>query len=191
MSKRKPNRQLANDLASAAAAYQTAAVIPHCTRCAKPCCRLDTLVLELEWKQLKSFWHLEASRNAFDKRLNSGKGPEEIRAGNGLYYIHSKPCPAYDEAGASCRFYGQALKPQAAPTFRCMKIRGASLLTFAAKRWTSTRWPPALPRISDLISTLTSRRTRNFHFWSLCRHDESPERPATGNNPIFNAVRAH
>ena len=125
MSKRKPNRQLANDLASVAAAYQTTAVIPHCTQCAKPCCRLDTLVLELEWKQLKSFWHLEASRNAFDKRLNSGKGPEEIRAGNGLYYIHSKPCPAYNEAGASCRVYGQALKPQGCSDFPVYEDQGS------------------------------------------------------------------
>ncbi|MBK7649039.1 MAG: YkgJ family cysteine cluster protein [Betaproteobacteria bacterium] len=124
MSKRDTIRRRANDLATAAAAYQTAAVIPHCTTCSKPCCRLDTLVLELEWKQVKSFWHLEESRHAFDKRLDLGKGPEEIRAGNGLYYIHSKPCPAYDDAGSSCRVYGQEIKPAGCSDFPVYEDQG-------------------------------------------------------------------
>lgn len=57
------------------------------------------------------FWRLEESRTAFDRQLSSGKGPEEIRAGNGLYYIHHKACPAYDETHRSCRVYDQTLKP--------------------------------------------------------------------------------
>lgn len=104
-------------LAEAAAAYQVANVIPHCTECSKPCCRLDALVLELEWKQVKTLWHLGESRTAFDKRLSAGQGPEEIRAGNGLYYIHSKPCPAYDTAGHSCTVYGQDVKPMGCTDF--------------------------------------------------------------------------
>lgn len=117
MSSRDNRRLLAKELAAAAAAYQAAAVIPHCAVCAKPCCRLDALVLELEWKQVKTFWRLDESRNAFDRRLSSGAGPEEIRAGNGLYYIHRKACPAYDEAGHSCTIYGQALKPAGCSDF--------------------------------------------------------------------------
>lgn len=110
---RLPRRFLARELA---AAYQDEAVIPHCATCARPCCRLDTLVLELEWKQIKSFWKIEASRPAFDRQLASGAGPQEVRAGNGLYYVHGKACPAYDEAGA-CRVYGQALKPPGCSDF--------------------------------------------------------------------------
>jgi len=117
MSSRDTRRLLAKELAAAAAAYQAAAVIPHCTVCAKPCCRLDSLVLELEWKQVKTFWRLGESRAAFDRRLSSGQGPEEIRAGNGLYYIHQKACPAYDEAGHSCKIYGQAIKPAGCSDF--------------------------------------------------------------------------
>lgn len=104
-------QRLAKELATALAAYQAAEVIPHCAVCARPCCKLDTLVLELEWKQVKILWKLDESRPAFDRRLASGKGPEEIREGDGLYYIHSKPCPAYDETGHACRIYGQEIKP--------------------------------------------------------------------------------
>ena len=111
MSPRNPRRALATELAAAAAAYQAAAIIPHCATCSKPCCRLDPLVLELDWKQVKVFWLLDESRTAFDRRLASGRGPEEIRAGNGRYYVHGKACPAYDEAGTSCRVYGQEIKP--------------------------------------------------------------------------------
>ena len=127
MSKRDTIRRRANDLATAAAAYQTAAVIPHCTTCSKPCCRLDTLVLELEWKQVKSFWHLEESRHAFDKRLDLGKGPEEIRAGNGLYYIHTTT--QVHPAGFTVRKSSQRV----AATFLCMKIKAALSQTCAAK----------------------------------------------------------
>ena len=111
MSRRESRRLLAKELAAAAAAYQVDVVIPHCAECSKPCCRLDPLVLELDWKQLKSIWRIEESRTAFDRKLCSGKGPEEIRAADGLYFAHGKPCPAYDETGHSCRVYGQEVKP--------------------------------------------------------------------------------
>lgn len=71
-------RFLAKALATAAADYQVSTVIPHCTQCAKPCCKLESLVLELEWKQIKVFWRLDESRKAFDRRLAGGDGPEEI-----------------------------------------------------------------------------------------------------------------
>lgn len=111
MNPRQARRQLAQELAAAAAAYQVAEVIPHCAQCAKPCCGLDALVLELEWKQVKFLWQLDESRPAFDRRLATGQGPQEIRAGNGLYYAHSKPCPAYDTSCGACRIYGSELKP--------------------------------------------------------------------------------
>lgn len=111
MNFRESRRLLATQLALEAAAYQDAAVIPHCPACAKPCCRLDKLVLELEWKQVREFWRLDESRKAFDSRLASGRGPVEIRAANGLYYAHQKACPAYDERGLGCRVYGQEIKP--------------------------------------------------------------------------------
>jgi hypothetical protein len=111
MSSQGLRQHLAAQLQVASASYQNAHVIQHCAECAKPCCRLDSLVLELNWKQVKIFWRLEESRAAFDRRLSSGAGPEEIRAGDGLYYIHTKVCPAYDEAHRSCRVYDQALKP--------------------------------------------------------------------------------
>jgi hypothetical protein len=117
MSASESRQRLAQRLEEAAAAYQAAHVVQHCSVCTKPCCRLDTLVLELNWKQVKVFWRLDEARAAFDRRLSSGKGPEEIRAGNGLYYAHSKPCPAYDEAGHSCRVYDQAIKPAGCTDF--------------------------------------------------------------------------
>jgi len=125
MSSRASRRILAKELAAAAATYQAAAVVPHCAECAKPCCRLDALVLELEWKQLKSFWRLEESRTAFDRKLSAGQGPEEIRAGDGRYYIHRKACPAYDETHRSCRVYGQELKPLGCTDFPVYEDRGS------------------------------------------------------------------
>lgn len=111
MAVRESRRRLAAELATAAAAYQEAEVIPHCRQCRNPCCRLDKLVLELEWQQVKVFWQLAESRPAFDRRLAAGQGPQEIRAGNGLYYAHQKACPAYDESIPGCRVYDQEIKP--------------------------------------------------------------------------------
>lgn len=125
MSNRDTRRRLSTELAAAAAAYQVAAVIPHCAICSKPCCHLDPLVLELEWKQLKALWQLDESRPAFDRRLSSGQGPEEVRAGNGLYYIHRKVCPAYDQAAHSCKIYGQALKPTGCSDFPVYEDQGS------------------------------------------------------------------
>ncbi|KAF7599941.1 MAG: hypothetical protein CGU28_06455 [Candidatus Dactylopiibacterium carminicum] len=116
--------RLAKTLATAAADYQTTAVIPHCRVCSKPCCKLDTLVLELEWPQVKGLWLLAESRNAFDKRLASGRGPIEIRPANGLYYAHSRPCPAYDQAGGGCRVYDQPLKPVGCSDFPVYEDQG-------------------------------------------------------------------
>jgi len=124
MSSRESRRLLAERLTVAAANYQVAVVIPHCAECAKPCCRLDPLVLELDWKQLKALWQFKESRTAFDRRLSSSKGPEEIRAGNGLYYAHRKVCPAYDAAHHSCRVYDRDFKPSGCTDFPVYQDRG-------------------------------------------------------------------
>lgn len=117
MTSRTPHPRLADELAAAAAAYQTSAVIPHCPQCSNSCCRLDPLVLELEWKQVRTFWRIDEARAAFDRRLAAGQGPQEIRAGNGRYYAHGKPCPAFNETTASCTVYGQPIKPAGCSDF--------------------------------------------------------------------------
>ena len=117
MTSRPPSRRLSDQLAAAAADYQAAVVIPHCPQCSNSCCRLDPLVLELEWKQVRTLWRIDEARAAFDRRLAAGQGPQEIRAGNGLYYAHGKPCPAFDEAAANCRVYGQTVKPAGCSDF--------------------------------------------------------------------------
>jgi hypothetical protein len=53
------------------------------------------------------------------------KGPEEIRAGDGLYFAHGKACPAYDETGRSCRVYGQEIKPLGCSDFPVYEDRGS------------------------------------------------------------------
>lgn len=124
MSSRESRRLLADGLTLAAANYQVAVVIPHCAVCAKPCCRLDPLVLELDWQQLKALWQINESRAAFDRRLASGKGPEAIRAADGLYYAHRTVCPAYDTAHRSCRVYDRELKPLGCTDFPVYRDRG-------------------------------------------------------------------
>jgi Fe-S-cluster containining protein len=117
MSARDTRRRLTKALAAAAAAYQAAAINPRCGECATPCCRLDPLVLELDWQRLKALWQLDESRPAFDKRLAAGKGPVEIRAQGGIYYAHRRVCPAYDEARHTCRVYAQEIKPPGCTDF--------------------------------------------------------------------------
>ncbi|MEY2632292.1 MAG: hypothetical protein RIR00_946, partial [Pseudomonadota bacterium] len=101
----------------AAAAYQQREVIPHCTRCLEPCCKLQRLVLDLNWKQVKQFWKLDVSRGEFDRQLAAGQGPEAIRAGNGRYYAHRQPCPAYDPVRPGCTVYDQPIKPPGCSDF--------------------------------------------------------------------------
>ena len=83
MSPRDSRRLLAKELTAAAATYQVAVVIPHCAKCAKPCCRLDPLVLELNWKQLKTLWQIEESRTASDGGYPRVKAPRKSGRGMG------------------------------------------------------------------------------------------------------------
>ena len=125
MTKRTSRLSRPEQLALAAADYQAASVIPHCPSCTQPCCKLDALVLELNWKQVKVFWQLRESRAAFDQRLATGTGPEEIRAMDGHYFAHRKPCPAYDLTQRNCRVYGQELKPVGCTDFPVYENQGS------------------------------------------------------------------
>lgn len=107
-----------------ASAYQAEVVIPHCRSCARPCCRLETLVLELDWRRLKGLWGLGASRGEFDRALAAGGGLPEVRARDGLYYAHGRTCPAFDEASGLCRAYGGPLQPFGCRTFPVYEDRG-------------------------------------------------------------------
>jgi Fe-S-cluster containining protein len=116
MSKRPSRSSLAKTLSVAAGDYQNEHIIPHCPQCAQPCCKLEALVLELDWKELKAIWQIKEPHKEFDKRLASGQGPQEIRPANGLYYAHKKVCPAYDP-GQGCRVYNQDVKPPGCSDF--------------------------------------------------------------------------
>ncbi len=116
--------RLAERLAAAAAAYQTTDVVPHCPVCTSPCCRLDKLVLDLDWQQVRTLWHIEQPRKAFDRLLASRGEPEEIRSANGRYYVHSKPCPAYNATLPGCRIYDQPLKPAGCSDFPVYENEG-------------------------------------------------------------------
>ena len=165
----------ASELAAAAAAYQVADVIPHCTQCAKPCCKLDALVLELEWKQVKTLWKISEARTAFDRRLASGTGPVEIRESEGLYFVHSKPCPAYVEASGSCSIYGQDLKPLGCSDFPVYEDGGSIMADLrceavdieALTAWISRSLGPEVrivqtaDREFPFLVTLSVRSSRN------------------------------
>lgn len=94
---------------------QAEAVLPHCDRCRRPCCRLETLVLELDWRRLRALWGLRSSRREFDAALARGEGPPEIRPQDGLYYAHRRVCPAYRER--RCAVYDSPLKPTGCDDF--------------------------------------------------------------------------
>lgn len=95
----------------------------HCTRCRKPCCRLETLVLELTWTRLKGLWGVAGPKAAFDRALARGDGPPEIRPQEGLYYAHGRVCPAY--VGGRCAVYGTPLKPPGCSDFPVYEEDGA------------------------------------------------------------------
>ena len=108
-------RALPRILRETAARCQEEAVLPHCARCARPCCLLETLVLELTWERLRALWGVEGPRPAFDRGLRAGRGPGEIRERDGLYYAHGRPCPAYRVG--RCAVYGTAAKPPGCTDF--------------------------------------------------------------------------
>jgi len=112
----------ATELARVARGIQTRVVLPHCPVCRAPCCLLETLVLELTWKRLKGLWGLPETQAAFDRRLERGEGPVEIRPQDGFYYAHGSPCPAYEER--VCRVYRSRLKPPGCSDFPVYEEEG-------------------------------------------------------------------
>ncbi|MEW6488437.1 MAG: hypothetical protein AB1578_11075 [Thermodesulfobacteriota bacterium] len=109
--------------AAVARRYQTRAVAPRCAGCRRPCCRLETLVLELTWTRLKVLWGVEGPRAAFDRALARGEGPPEIRPQGGLYYAHGRVCPAY--RSGRCSVYATRLKPPGCSDFPVYEEDGA------------------------------------------------------------------
>ena len=112
----------ANELAGLARDIQARAVLPHCPVCRAPCCLLETLALELTWKRLKGLWGLAERQADFDRRLERGEGPAEIRPQDGFYYAHGAPCPAYEER--RCRVYRSRLKPSGCSDFPVYEEEG-------------------------------------------------------------------
>ena len=87
-----------------AADIQQRSIIPHCAVCARPCCKLDDVVLELDWKRAQALYQITSSRRAFDR-----SPPPDIKVHRGRYYAHGKPCPAYVDR--RCAVYGTDVKP--------------------------------------------------------------------------------
>ena len=113
-----PRRQRPVDaLAAAAAAWQERVIVPHCAVCREPCCRLNTVVLDLDWARVQALYRIETPKRAFDAALAGGNGPSQLRKQGDLYYAHVLPCPAYDEAAHRCTVYGSALKPPSCTDF--------------------------------------------------------------------------
>lgn len=104
-------------LGRAAADWQARHVIRHCARCAEPCCRLRTVVLELDWRRLKVLYRVDEPRRSFDARLSSGAGPAHIRKQGDRYFAHGRPCPAFDEASRRCAVYRTEDKPPTCTDF--------------------------------------------------------------------------
>ncbi len=105
-----------NPLKRAGDAYQRDAIIPHCASCARPCCKLDDVVLDLDWKRAQALYQIKSSRRAFNRSLHDGSGPTTIQEHHGRYYAHGAPCPAYD-GGGRCRVYGTDVKPPSCSDF--------------------------------------------------------------------------
>jgi len=102
--------------------YQAEVVIPRCEGCRRPCCRLESLVIELDWPRLRALWGIEEAREAFDRRLARGEGPPEIRAEGGMYYAHGSVCPAF--RGGRCAVYDTPAKPPGCTDFPVYEDEG-------------------------------------------------------------------
>ena len=99
-------------LLRAARAFEQDVVIPHCVACARPCCGLSDVVLELNFQQVQALYKIEKPKKAFDRAL-----PTSIKKQGDRYYAHGEPCPAYDLTTKPCGVYGSDLKPQECSDF--------------------------------------------------------------------------
>ncbi len=110
----------------AARLVQEEVVLPHCPRCERPCCLLDRVVVEFTWEQVRALWRVRMPRKAFDRSLREGRGPRELREQDGLYYAHTRPCPAF--RNGRCAVYGTPLKPRGCTEFPVYPDRGGLLV---------------------------------------------------------------
>lgn len=108
---------VAERLARAAVDWQARQIVPHCARCAEPCCRLRTVVLELDWPRLCALYRIDEPQRVFDARLAAGTGPVHIRKQGRQYFAHGQPCPAFDVSTHRCTVYGSPLKPPSCTDF--------------------------------------------------------------------------
>ena len=109
----------------AAAEYQRRHVVPHCPSCSRPCCKLEAVVLELDWPRAQRLYAIGTTKRRFDASLQDGSGPAHIRAADGMYYAYGQPCPAYDDVAKGCRVYGTDAKPPSCSDFPVYDDDGA------------------------------------------------------------------
>lgn len=98
-------------LLQAAKAFEADVVVPHCVRCARPCCGLSDVVLELSFAQTQRLYSITSSKKDFDAAL-----PSMIKKQGDRYYAHGEPCPAYG-ADKRCGVYSTSTKPQSCSDF--------------------------------------------------------------------------
>lgn len=99
-------------LRALAARFQDEHIIPHCVKCAQPCCKLDDVVLDLSFAQVQTLYRIGSTKKAFDQAL-----PPMIKRQGDRYYAHGTTCPAYDTATKLCRVYTTKAKPEGCTDF--------------------------------------------------------------------------
>jgi Fe-S-cluster containining protein len=103
----------------AAKAYEARVVIPHCTSCTKSCCTLETVVLDMTWKQAQHLYQIRGTKQAFAQALLDETTPhsKHLKESHGTFYAHGAPCPGYDLEEKNCTVYGTPHKPHACSEF--------------------------------------------------------------------------
>lgn len=99
MSTRDPTRLLA-----AAKAWERAVVIPHCRQCARPCCALTDVVLDLSANEVHALYRIGPATKDNDL-------PSTIRRQGKRFFAHGAPCPAFDTGSHRCAVYDTDDKP--------------------------------------------------------------------------------
>jgi len=76
-------------------------VLPHCPRCARPCCALTDVVLDLSPREASALYGI-TKKSAL---------PASLRRQRGRFYAHGAPCPAFDLVTHRCGVYDTDAKP--------------------------------------------------------------------------------
>lgn len=101
-------------------AYEARVVIPHCPSCSKPCCALQTVVLDMTWRQAQHLYQIKGTKQAFLQALHDEEAPshlqQHLKESHDKFFAHGAPCPAYG-ADKSCSVYGTEFKPHACGEF--------------------------------------------------------------------------